>query len=62
MFCETFSDEGSGCEDLNLQCNSVSAPAGYFILHSFENIFAVSIALTWIPAVPYWLTLSQDAL
>ncbi|KAF4986951.1 hypothetical protein FDECE_15682 [Fusarium decemcellulare] len=41
MFCETFSDEGSGCEDLNLQCHSVSAPAGYFILHSFENIFAM---------------------
>lgn len=43
MFCETFSDEGSGCEDLNLQCHSTSVPAGYFILHSFENIFAVSL-------------------
>ncbi|KAF5555449.1 hypothetical protein FPHYL_8238 [Fusarium phyllophilum] len=41
MFCETFSDEGSGCEDLNLQCHSTSVPAGYFILHSFENIFAM---------------------
>ncbi|KAH7129386.1 hypothetical protein B0J13DRAFT_645277 [Dactylonectria estremocensis] len=35
MFCEIFSDEGSGCEDLHLQCNSVNYPAGYFILHSF---------------------------
>ncbi|KAF4501049.1 hypothetical protein FAGAP_2769 [Fusarium agapanthi] len=41
MFCETFSDEGSRCEDLNLQCHSTSVPAGYFILHSFENIFAI---------------------
>ncbi|KAM0354256.1 hypothetical protein ACHAPU_001300 [Fusarium lateritium] len=41
MFCETFSDQGSGCQDLNLQCHSVSVPAGYFILHSFENVFSM---------------------
>ncbi|KAF4451151.1 hypothetical protein F53441_5850 [Fusarium austroafricanum] len=41
MFCETFSDEGSGCKDLHMQCTDASAPAGYFILHSFENIFSM---------------------
>ncbi|KAK7420361.1 hypothetical protein QQX98_002784 [Neonectria punicea] len=41
MFCETFAEEGSGCEDLHLQCNSVNAPAGYFIIHSFENLYAM---------------------
>lgn len=43
MFCDFFSDEGSGCEYLHLQCNLVNYPASYFILHSFENIFAVSL-------------------
>ncbi|KAH7150156.1 hypothetical protein B0J13DRAFT_583488 [Dactylonectria estremocensis] len=41
MFCEIFSDEGSGCTSLDLQCDDVNFPAGYFILHSFENIFAM---------------------
>ncbi|KAH7146209.1 hypothetical protein EDB81DRAFT_842443 [Dactylonectria macrodidyma] len=40
MLCEIFGDEGSGCEDLHLQCNSVNYPAGYFI-HSFDNIFSI---------------------
>ncbi|KAF7555590.1 hypothetical protein G7Z17_g2070 [Cylindrodendrum hubeiense] len=41
MFCEIFSEEGSGCTSLDLQCDDVNYPAGYFILHSFENIFAM---------------------
>ncbi|KPM46037.1 hypothetical protein AK830_g415 [Neonectria ditissima] len=41
MFCETFAEEGSGCKDLHLQCSSVNAPAGYFIIHSFENLYAM---------------------
>lgn len=51
MYCDIFADEGSGCENLSLECDDTNKPAGYFILHSFENIFAASPPLLLTPTV-----------